>query len=308
MLLVAIVLLVLVLIPGLGKSVNGSQRWLRFGFMSFQVSELVKLFTIIYLAGYLVRRSELVKTELGAFLRPLVVIVLVGLLLLAEPDFGAAVVIVLTSMGMLFVGGVRFSQFGILIAVFSAAAALLITSSEYRMRRMTGFLDPWADPFDGGFQLSQALIAIGSGSWSGVGLGSSVQKLHYLPEAHTDFLFSIFAEESGFIGVVLLIILFSFVVWRSLSIAAEADTHGSKFASFVALGIGIWFGLQAFINIGVNMGLLPTKGITLPMMSYGGSSILVFSITFALLLRIDFETRQLKSRHLRQQILERGRL
>lgn len=289
----ALLLLMLVLVPGIGKQVNGSRRWLNFGFVTVQVSEAAKLFIIVYLAGYLVRRSDKVKTELGAFIRPLALICGAGVLLMAEPDFGATVVIVLTSMGMLFVGGVQFRQFLMLIAAFTATAALLVWISPYRMKRLTSFLNPWADPFNDGFQLSQSLIAIGSGSWNGVGLGSSVQKLLYLPESHTDFLFAVYAEEMGLVGVVVLIALISFVVWRCMDIAAKAEMVGNRFAGYVALGIGIWFALQSFINIGVNMGVLPTKGITLPLMSYGGSSILIMSITFALLLRIDHETRVL---------------
>ncbi len=298
----ALILLAMVLVPGLGKSVNGSRRWLRLGFISFQASEAAKLFVIIYLAGYLVRRGDRVKRDFGAFLRPLAVICAVGFLLLLEPDFGGTVVIVLTAMGMLFVGGVRFGQFFVLITAFVGGAAILVVSSTYRMRRLTSFINPWEDPFRDGFQLSQSLIAIGSGSWSGVGLGSSVQKLMYLPESHTDFLFAVFAEEMGLIGVVILIFLFTFVVWRCLDISSKADAEGSRFAGFMVLGIGIWFGLQAFINIGVNMGVLPTKGITLPLMSYGGSSVLVFSVAFALVLRVDLETKKLQAIRLKKSI------
>ena len=296
----AILLLIIVLIPGIGREVNGSRRWLNFGFVTVQVSEAVKLFIIVYLAGYLVRRSEKVKKDFGAFARPLVLICLVGALLMLEPDFGATVVIVVTSMGMLFVGGVRFTQFLALIASFFAVGVLAIYMSPYRMRRFTSFLDPWADPYNDGFQLSQSLIAIGSGSWKGAGLGNSVQKLFYLPESHTDFVFAVFAEETGLIGVTLLVSLFAFVVWRCLRIAARAESVGNQFAGYVALGIGIWIGFQAFINMGVNMGMLPTKGITLPLVSYGGSSVVVTCIAFALLLRIEFETRRLMASQLRR--------
>ncbi len=285
MLIGALLLLVLVLVPGIGKEVNGSRRWLNLGLFSVQVSEAVKLFIIVYLAGYLVRRGDLLQHDFGAFVRPLLLICGAGFLLMLEPDFGATVVIVFTAMGMLFVGGVRFRQFFILITALAGVAVLLVWFSPYRMRRLTSFLNPWEDPFNDGFQLSQSLIAIGSGSWTGVGLGSSVQKLFYLPESHTDFLFAVYAEETGLIGVLVLISLFSFVVWRCIAIAAEADAQGNRFAGFVAMGIGIWFGLQAFINIGVNMGILPTKGITLPLMSYGGSSILTTCVAFAFVVK-----------------------
>lgn len=295
---VALLMLVLVLIPGIGKSVNGSRRWIDLGFFSVQVSEAVKLAVIIYLAGYLVRQGQKVQSEFGAFIRPLLLISFAGVLLLLEPDFGATVVIILTAMGMLFVGGAQFRQFVALIVFFGVAAGFAVWFSPYRMRRLTSFLNPWADPYNDGFQLSQSLIAIGSGSLNGVGLGSSVQKLFYLPESHTDFLFAVYAEETGLVGVVFLIALFSFVVWRCMMIASRAVNVGNRFAGFVALGIGIWIGLQAFINMGVNMGILPTKGITLPLMSYGGSSLLIMCITLSLLLRVDHETRVLETRSL----------
>ncbi len=300
LLIFAILMLILVLIPGIGKSVNGSRRWLDLGVVSVQVSEAVKLFVIVYLAGYLVRQGEKVQSEFGAFVRPLLLISLAGVLLLLEPDFGATVVIVLTAMGMLFVGGAQFRQFIALIFFFGIAAALAVWFSPYRMRRLTSFLNPWADPYNDGFQLSQSLIAIGSGSLDGVGLGSSVQKLFYLPESHTDFLFAVYAEETGLVGVVFLVALFSFVVWRCMMIASRAANVGNRFAGYVALGIGVWIGLQAFINMGVNMGILPTKGITLPLMSYGGSSLVIMCITVSLLFRVDHETRVLETRNLKR--------
>ncbi|HBR96855.1 MAG TPA: putative lipid II flippase FtsW [Gammaproteobacteria bacterium] len=307
MLLIAgLVLLALVLVPGIGKEVNGSRRWLNIGFIGIQVSEAVKLFIVVYLAGYLVRRGERVQRELGAFIRPLILICLAGFLLMLEPDFGATVVIVMTAMAMLFVGGVQFRQFLLLICGFAVTLALLVWISPYRMKRLTSFLDPWADPFNNGFQLSQSLIAIGSGSWQGVGLGNSVQKLLYLPESHTDFLFAVYAEEMGLIGVIILIALFAFLVLRCLKIASQAEEVGNRFAAFVAFGIAIWVGMQAFINIGVNMGVLPTKGITLPLMSYGGSSVLMMAVTFALIMRIDHETRLLKTARLSQRKLQAG--
>ena len=283
--------LLLVLVPGIGKEVNGSRRWIDLGLFTVQVSETVKLFIIVYLAGYLVRRGHLVQTTFGGFLRPLVLICGASALLLAEPDFGAAVVIVLTAMVMLFVAGVRFAQFAALFALLGVIGAALIALSPYRALRFASFLDPWSDPFGSGFQLTQSLIAIGSGGLTGVGFGSSVQKLFYLPEAHTDFLFAVLCEELGLVGALGLIALYGFIVWRCFRLARLADARGNPFAGYVALGIGAWIGLQSFINMGVNTGVLPTKGITLPLMSYGGSSAIVFAVTFSLLLRVEWELR-----------------
>ncbi len=296
----SLICLALVLVPGIGKKVNGSQRWIDLGFMTVQVSEAVKLFIIIYLAGYLVRRGELVQTTLGGFVSPLFLIMVASALLLLEPDFGAAVVIVLTSMLMLFIAGVRLYQFVALVGGLGALGYLLIWTSPYRLERFASFRNPWDDPFGSGFQLSQSLIAIGSGSWDGVGLGNSVQKLFYLPEAHTDFVFAILCEELGLIGSLGTIAVYVFIVWRCFALARRAHELGSRFAGFVALGIGVWIGLQSFINIGVNMGVLPTKGITLPMMSYGGSSALVFSFSFAILMRVDYEMRKRSVSELRR--------
>ena len=292
MIILSLFFLLMVLVPGIGKEVNGSRRWIDLGLFTVQVSETVKLFIIVYLAGYLVRRGELVQTTFGAFARPLGLICAASMLLLLEPDFGAAVVIISTALIMLYVAGVRFTQFAALIGVLGVLGSLLIVLSPYRMRRFASFLDPFSDPFNSGFQLTQSLIAIGSGSISGVGLGSSVQKLFYLPEAHTDFLFAVLCEELGLIGALVLICTYSYIVWRSFRLARIADEQGNRFAGFIALGIGGWIGLQAFINIGVNMGMLPTKGITLPFMSYGGSSAIVFAASFALLLRVETETRR----------------
>ena len=283
--------LILVLIPGVGREINGSMRWLSFGIFNVQPSEFAKLFVIIYMAGYLVRHGDSMQTALGGFVRPMAVLALVCVLLLAEPDFGAAAVILATAMAMMFLGGVRFSQFLVLMVLMSLAMAALAISSPYRMERITGFMDPWADPFNSGFQLTQALIAFGRGEWFGVGLGSSVQKLFYLPEAHTDFLFAVISEELGFVGGLTTIALFCFVVIRAFLIGRMAEKVGMRFASYLAYGIGIWIGIQAFINIGVNMGVLPTKGLTLPFMSYGGSSVLVMCLAIALLLRVDYERR-----------------
>jgi len=279
------------LVPGIGKLVNGSRRWLDFGLFTVQVSEAVKLLIIVYLAGYLVRRGELVRESFSGFVRPLALIGFASMLLLLEPDFGAAFVIVTTSLGMLFIAGARLSQFVAMAGTLSVIGVAMIAFSPYRARRFASFLDPFSDPYDSGFQLTQSLIAIGSGGFSGLGLGGSVQKLFYLPEAHTDFLFAVLCEELGFLGVVVVIAAYGFIVWRSFRLARIADELGFRFAGYLSLGIGIWIGLQAFVNMGVNMGILPTKGITLPMMSYGGSSAVVFAVSFAILLRIESELR-----------------
>ena len=289
LIIISLICLGLVLVPFIGKEVNGSRRWIDVGLFTVQVSETVKLFIIIYLAGYLVRRGHLVQTTFGGFARPLALISLACALLLLEPDFGAAVVIAATATLMLFVAGVRFSQFMSLIAVLGAIGTFLIMLSPYRMRRFVSFMHPFDDPFGAGYQLSNSLIAIGSGGLTGAGLGNSIQKMDFLPEAHTDFLFAVLCEELGLIGAVGTIALYGFVVWRCFYLSRKADDQGNGFAGYLALGIGIWIGLQSFINMGVSLGLLPTKGITLPLMSYGGSSAVVFCIAFSLLLRVEWE-------------------
>lgn len=294
MLIVAGVLLALVLVPGLGRTVNGSTRWLSLGPVSFQVSEFAKIAAVVYTAGYLVRHDGAVRTTLAGFLKPLAVISVLAALLLLEPDFGATVVILATVMGMLFLGGVRLSLFGALVLIGGILLFGLATASPYRMERLTTFTNPWADPFNSGYQLTQALIAFGRGDWFGVGLGGSVQKLFYMPEAHTDFLFAVLAEELGLLGVVSVILLFGFLAWRGFSIGRRASRAGLAFGGHLAFGITLWLALQAFVNMGVNMGALPTKGLTLPLMSYGRSSLLVVSIGIALLLRVDHEVRRLE--------------
>lgn len=290
LLLFALFLLVLVLIPGVGKTVNGSTRWLPLGVFNLQVSELVKLFIVIYVAGYLVRHGEAVRSSLLGFLKPMLMVGLAGLLLLIEPDFGATVVIMGTVLAMTFLAGARFIQFISFVMIFASAAMLLVVTSPYRMQRLTSFANPWADPFDSGFQLTQSLIAIGTGGWFGTGLGGSVQKLFYLPESHTDFLFAVLSEELGFVGVSIVVLLYAAVFFRSLKIATQAERAGNYFAAYMAYGIGIWLSMQAIINMGVNVGLLPTKGLTLPLMSYGGSSLIVCCIAIGLLMRIHYET------------------
>ena len=290
LLLFALFLLVLVLIPGIGKTVNGSTRWLPLGVFNLQVSELVKLFLVIYVAGYLVRHGDAVRSSLWGFLKPMLMVGLAGLLLLIEPDFGATVVIMGTVLGMTFLAGARFIQFISFVMLFASAAMLLVVTSPYRMQRLTSFANPWADPFDSGFQLTQSLIAIGTGGWFGTGLGGSVQKLFYLPESHTDFLFAVLSEELGFVGVTIVVLLYATLFFRSLKIAAQAERAGNYFAAYMAYGIGIWLSMQAVINMGVNVGLLPTKGLTLPLMSYGGSSLIVCCAAIGLLMRIHYET------------------
>lgn len=290
-LLLALLLLMLVLVPGVGKEVNGSTRWISLGFFNLQVSEPAKLLVLIYLSGYLVRHGEEVRTQLSGFLKPMAVLLVASVALLLEPDFGAAVVLFTTSLGLMFLAGVRWWQFLGLVGLGATAFAVLAISSPYRMQRLTAFLNPWADPFNSGFQLTQSLIAIGRGEFLGVGLGASIQKLFYLPEAHTDFVFAVMAEELGLIGVLVVIGLYVAIVWRAFAIGAVAQQVREHFSAYLAYGIGMWVGLQAFINIGVNMGVLPTKGLTLPLFSYGGSSLVVMCAAFAILLRIDYETR-----------------
>lgn len=289
MLLVGLALLVVVLIPGIGHTVNGSTRWMRIGFMNVQVSEPARLCLLIFVAGHLVRRSKSVREEFLGFMRPMLLLSLACALLLAEPDFGAAIVLLATALAMLFVAGARLRDFCLFFCVAGISMAALAVTSPYRLQRLTGFLDPWSDPFDSGFQLTQSLIAIGRGQWFGVGLGESVQKLFYLPEAHTDFVFAVFAEEFGLLGSFALIVLFAALVWRIFQLGIRAARTERLFEAYLSIGIGTWLGLQAFINIGVNMGLLPTKGLTLPLISYGRSSLIVAMISIGLLLRVHHE-------------------
>jgi len=282
-------LLILVLVPGLGHSVNGSRRWLRIAGANFQVSELVRVIVLIYVASYAVRREAELRTTFKGLARPLGILTCMGALLLAEPDFGAATVLFASGFALLFLAGARLRYVLGMTLIASIGFATLAMSSNYRLRRLTTFLDPWADPYNSGFQLTQSLIAIGRGEWFGVGLGASVQKLFYLPEAHTDFLFAVLAEELGLAGVALTLALFLGLIWRSFFIARLASGAGLKFASYLAAGFGLWLGIQAFINIGVNMGVLPTKGLTLPLMSYGRSSLIVAMAWVGLVLRVYHE-------------------
>lgn len=290
-LLISFVLLTLVLVHGIGRQVNGSMRWIGVGPFGLQVSEFAKIAVMVYLADYLVRRDKEVRTQIRGFLKPLIVLGLIAILLLREPDFGAASVIVATSLGMLFLAGVRWWQFAVLLGGVAVSFATLAITSPYRLQRLTTFLNPWATQYDSGYQLTQSLIAFGRGGWFGVGLGDSVQKLFYLPEAHTDFLFAVMTEELGLMGGLVVIALFVAVVGRALHIGRKNYLEGQFFAAYLAYGIGLDLALQAMINIGVNTGVLPTKGLTLPFMSYGGSSLLMVCVMVALLLRIDYESR-----------------
>jgi cell division protein FtsW len=289
MLLLGLALLCLVLVPGVGYEVNGATRWVRFGIFNLQVSEPARICLIIYIAGYVVRQQKSLRERFVGFLRPMLVLTATCALLLAQPDFGAAIVLLATTLVILFVAGARIRDFLLFFSAALFAVAALTLTSSYRMKRLTGFMDPWADPYDSGFQLTQSLIAIGRGEWLGVGLGDSVQKLFYLPEAHTDFVFAVFAEEFGLLGSLVLVGLFLALLWRVFKLALRAGNSERYFEAYLAIGLGTWLGLQAFINVGVNMGLLPTKGLTLPLISYGRSSLIVTMAAIGLLLRIHHE-------------------
>jgi len=286
-------LLVIVLIPGLGREVNGSRRWIPFGIATFQPSELMKLFVVLYAADYTVRKAAFMDDFRKGFLPMFAVMTFVAALLLREPDFGALVVITTIAMTILFLGGLNWRLFAGLAVLLAVAFVVLILSSPYRFQRIVGFMDPWSDAYGKGYQLSHSLIAFGRGEWLGVGLGASVEKLFYLPEAHTDFLLAVIAEELGFAGVAVVIALFLFLVHRAFAVGRRAASLERYFAALVAQGIGVWLAAQAFINMGVNMGLLPTKGLTLPLLSFGGSGIVVNCIAVGILLRVDHENRYL---------------
>lgn len=291
LLLFGIGLLGLVLLPGVGAQVNGSTRWIRLGVFNLQPSEFMKLFMALYIAGYLVRRQDEIRNFTQGILMISIVVAVVGVLMLRQPDLGTVVVISLTVMTMLFLGGVRFWHFALVLAAGIGGMVVLTVIAPYRVLRVTSFLDPWADAYGSGFQLTQALIAFGRGEWFGAGLGASVQKLHYLPAAHTDFLFAVIAEELGLVGALTIIALFGVILMRAFAIARLADRAGQPYSVRLAQGLGLLLTLQAMINMGVNMGALPTKGLTLPFVSYGGSSMIVSCLIAGLLLRIERETR-----------------
>jgi cell division protein FtsW len=286
-------LLTLVLLPGVGREVNGSQRWISLYFVTVQPSELMKLAAVLYAADYTARKAAHMDSFRKGFLPMLVVMLVVGWLLLREPDFGAFVVITVIAMGILFLGGMNWKLFAGLFALLLVGFMLLILASPYRLQRVAGFMDPWADSYGTGYQLSHALIAFGRGEWLGVGLGASIEKLFYLPEAHTDFLLAVIAEELGFVGVAAIIAAFTWIVTRAFMIGRRAASLERYFSALVAQGIGLWIGVQAIINIGVNTGMLPTKGLTLPLVSFGGSALVATCCALAVLLRVDWENRQL---------------
>ena len=304
--LVALGLLLLVLIPGVGQEVNDARRWLPLGVLNVQVAEPVKVLVAIYVAGFLVRRQRQLHTSMWAFLAPVAVAGACAFLLLCQPDFGTAAMLMAVVGGLLYLAGVPLWRFAALVAVLAGVAASLVLYSPYRWERVTSFLDPWSAPFSTGFQLTQSLIAIGRGDWLGVGLGGSVQKLFYLPEAHTDFVFSVLAEELGLLGVTTVLLLFAYIVWRAMALGWQCHRHRLPFAGYLAWALGLVLGLQAFINMGVATGLLPTKGLTLPLFSYGGSSAVVTGAMVGLLLRCGYELAQARADGVRPIDAEEG--
>ncbi len=292
-LLLSIVMLLMVLL--IGSSVNGASRWISLGPLNIQPAEFAKLSLFCYLAGYLVRKVAEVRSNFWGFCKPMGVMVVLAVLLLAQPDLGTVVILFITTLAMLFLAGARLWQFLAIIGSGVFAVCLLIITEPYRMQRMTSFLDPWRDPFGSGYQLTQSLMAFGRGELLGQGLGNSVQKLEYLPEAHTDFIFAILAEELGYVGVVFTLLVIFFVIFRAMLIGRCALQLNQRFSGFLACSIGVWFSFQALVNVGAAAGMLPTKGLTLPLISYGGSSLLAVSMAIMLLLRIDFETRMLRA-------------
>ncbi|KOE82035.1 cell division protein FtsW [Vibrio aestuarianus] len=283
-------LLIVVLLAG--KSVNGASRWIPLGLFNLQPAEVAKLSLFIFMSGYLVRKHDEVRqTFFGGFMKPIMVFGTLAALLLGQPDLGTVVVMLVTLFGMLFIAGAKLSQFIALMVAGVMAVIGLIAAEPYRIRRVTSFLDPWEDPFGSGYQLTQSLMAFGRGEWFGQGLGNSIQKLEYLPEAHTDFVFAVLAEELGFVGVVLVLLLIFSLVLKAVLIGKKAFEHDQQFGGYLAFGIGIWFAFQTLVNVGAAAGMVPTKGLTLPLISYGGSSLIIMSVAVAILLRIDHECR-----------------
>ena len=289
LLLFAVILLLLVFVPGLGQRINGARRWIRLGIAGFQSVEAVKLMFIVYLASYLVRHRDTVQSKLFGVIKPIGVAGVLIVLLLAQPDFGSSALIIAVTVGMVWLGGARMRNLVYLAIPLLPVIAWVATTSDYRVKRLTSFLNPWEHPFDDGFQLTQALIAIGRGEWFGVGLGGSVQKLYYLPEAHTDFILAVIGEEFGFIGILFVLAMFALLVGRALMLGLRAVERGQRFGGYCAFGIGLCIGLQALVSVGVNMGVLPTKGLTLPLVSSGGSSVMMTCVMVAFLLRVSYE-------------------
>ena len=288
-LLIGFLLLLLVFVPGIGLRVNGARRWIHLGISGFQSVEAMKLFVIVYLASYLVRHRDKVQGSFFGVIKPLGLALLIAAMLLAQPDFGSATLLLAVTVGMIWLGGARFSNLALLGTLAIPAIAWAAFSQDYRVKRLTSFLDPWADPFKDGFQLTQALIAIGRGEWLGVGLGSSVQKLFYLPEAHTDFILAVIGEELGFAGIVLVLALFGWLIGRGFAVGLRAVERGQRFAGYCAFGVSLMIALQALVSIGVNLGVLPTKGLTLPLISSGGSSVMMTCAAIGLLIRVSYE-------------------
>lgn len=286
----SVLLLLIVLVAG--KSVNGASRWIPLGLFNLQPAEVAKLSLFIFMSGYLVRKHhEVRQTFFGGFMKPIMVFGTLAVLLLGQPDLGTVVVMLVTLFGMLFIAGAKLSQFIALMIAGVLAVAGLIIAEPYRIRRVTSFLDPWEDPFGSGYQLTQSLMAFGRGNWLGQGLGNSIQKLEYLPEAHTDFVFAVLAEELGFVGVCLVLLLIFSLVLKAILIGRKAFEHDRQFGGYLAFGIGIWFAFQTLVNVGAAAGIVPTKGLTLPLISYGGSSLIIMSVAVSILLRIDYECR-----------------
>lgn len=292
LMIIGLLLLLLVLLPWLGKTINGSRRWISIGAFSLQPSELIKVCFVIYLAGYITTHRQKIRNSLWGGLKPIFILAMIAVLLLLEPDYGSCVVLFITTLGMLFMGGLPIFRCLTWSLVAVATLLSLAILSPYRIERLMSFTDPWQDHLGSGFQLTQALIAFGRGDWFGVGLGNSIQKLFYLPEAHTDFLFSVFAEEFGFFGTSLLICLFGFLIWRTFKIGYVAEKLGKFFGAYLAYGIGLIISVQALINMGVNLGVLPTKGLPLPLISYGNNNMVFTCLLLSILLRIDIENRQ----------------
>jgi cell division protein FtsW len=301
-LLLGISFFLLIVVLVVGKSVNGASRWIPLGLFNLQPAEVAKLSLFIFMSGYLVRKHDEVRqTFFGGFLKPIMVFGTLAVLLLGQPDLGTVIVMLVTLFGMLFIAGAKLSQFLALMVAGVLAVVALIIAEPYRVRRVTSFLDPWEDPFGSGYQLTQSLMAFGRGEWFGQGLGNSIQKLEYLPEAHTDFVFAVLAEELGFIGVVLVLVLLFSLVLKAIFIGKKAFQHDQQFGGYLAFGIGIWFAFQTLVNVGAAAGMVPTKGLTLPLISYGGSSLIIMSVAVSILLRIDHECR-LADRHAPEEI------
>lgn len=295
-LILGIVALVLVLIPGIGVEVNGAKRWINLGVSRFQVVEAVKLALIMSLATYVVKHKKGIQRSMLGVLKPLIIVVLIAGLLLVQPDFGSAVLLMIITLVMVYIAGARYRDLTVISLLAGSAMMVIAWAEPYRVRRLVNFVDPWQDPFNAGFQLVQALIAVGRGEITGVGIGSSIQKLFYLPEAHTDFIFAVYAEEMGFIGVLTLIALFVLLIYRIFKVARNAFDQGNDFAGFMCTGIAVWMALQAFLSMGVNLGMLPTKGLTLPFISSGGSAIMMNIIALSVVFRISYENRKIHFR------------